>query len=85
MKNPQPLAHTFQSTPALVVSWATAAFILTVAFGCTCAGSDGMKLTVRRESGVIVMALDVILTLVFATEVAVSVTEVPAVVAGGAV
>jgi hypothetical protein len=44
-----------------------------------------MKLTVRRVSGVIVMALDVILTLVFATEVAVSVTEVPAVVAGGAV
>lgn len=85
VKKPQPLAHTCQSTPALVVSLATAAARFTVAFVSICAGSAGMKLTERVVDGLIVMELELMLTLGSATEVATIVTEVPLDVTGGAV
>jgi hypothetical protein len=85
VKKPQPLAQTCQSTPAFVVSLATAAVRFTVALVATCAGSEGMKLTERVVSGVMAMALELMLTLESATDVAVIVTEVPADVTGGAV
>ena len=80
VKNPQPLSHTCQSTPAFVVSVAsvvTAAVRFTVAFVWICAGNDGTKPTERTVGGLIVMALELRLTLGFATDVAVIVTEVP--------
>ena len=85
VKKPQPLEHTCQSTPALVVSLATAASRLTVALGCICAGSVGIKLTEGVVDGLIAMGLEMMLALGSATEVAVIVIEVPVEVTGGAV
>jgi hypothetical protein len=87
VKKPQPLAQTCQSTPAFVLSLgpATAAVRFTVPFAATCVGSEGTKLTERVVDGVIAMALELMLTLESATDVAVIVTEVPADVTGGAV
>lgn len=62
----------------------TAAVRFTVAFVWTCAGNDGMKLTERTVGGLIAIELE-ILTLGFAIDVAVTVTEVPGCVTGGAV
>jgi hypothetical protein len=83
VKKPQPLAHRFQSMPAFVTSFATAAIRFTVAFGSICDGSEGIKLIVRVVDGLIVMALELAVALGLATEAAVIVTEVPA--TGGAV
>ena len=85
VKKPQPLAHTYQSTPAFVVSLATAAVRFTVAFGWICAGNEGTKPTERTVDGLMVMGLELMLMLGSATDVAVSVTEVPGDVTGGAV
>lgn len=85
VKKPQPLAHTCQSIPALVASLATAAVRFTVAFGCSCDGSEGMKLTEGVVEGLMVMGLELTLALGSATEVAVRVTVVPVAVTGGAV
>jgi hypothetical protein len=87
VKKPQLFVQTFQSTPALVVSLgpATTAVRFTVAFAATCAGSEGIKLTERVVFGVMAMALELMLTLESATDVALIVTEVPVDVAGGAV
>jgi hypothetical protein len=85
VKKPQPLAQRFQSTPALVASFATAAIKFMVAFGSIRDGSEGINLTERVVDGLIVMALDLAVALGSATETAVIVTEVPVVVTGGAV
>jgi hypothetical protein len=85
VKKPQPDAQTSQSTPAAVVSLATAAIRLTAAFGASCAGSEGTKLIESVVLGTIEIGLELRVTLDLATEVAVTVTEVPVVVAGGAV
>ncbi len=83
VKKPHPLGQTCQSAPALVRSFATAAFSWIVSFGCSCDGRDGIKLT-RSVSGLIAMGLELMLTLGSAIEVAVSVTDVPTEVTGGA-
>jgi hypothetical protein len=85
VKNPQPLAHTCQSTPAFVASLATAAVRFAVALASICAGSEGMKLTEKVVDGWMVMALELILTAGSATEVATIVTGVRVEVTGGAV
>ena len=85
VKKPQPAAQTSQSTPAAVVSLVTDAMKLTVAFGASCAGSEGTKLIERVVSGLIAIGFELMVMLGLATEAAVTVTEVPVVVTGGAV
>jgi hypothetical protein len=85
VKKPQSLAQTCQSTPAPAASFATAAVRLIVPLISICDGSEGMKLTERVVDGAIVIGSELILTLGSATEVAVTVTDVPAAVTGGAV
>ena len=85
VKKPQPAAQTSQSTPATVVSLTTAAIRLTVAFGASCAGSEGTKLIERVVTGLIAIGFELMVMLGLATEAAITVTEVPVVVTGGAV
>ncbi len=88
VKKPQPLAQTCQSTPAAAAELAagvTAAFTATVPFGCIWAGKDGTNATATAVEGTMAMGLEEIEILGLATEVATSVTAVPAAVTGGAV
>ncbi len=85
VKKPQPLSHTFQSTPAFVLSLFTAATKFTLAFGWICAGSEGMKPIETTFDGQIVMGFELMLTLGSAVEVATMVAPVAVDVTGGAV
>jgi hypothetical protein len=85
VKNPQPLGQTYQSTPASIVSFATAAIRLTVALAATCDGSEGTNAMEGVVFGLIAMEPELALDCGLATEVATIVTKVPVVVTGGAV
>ena len=85
VKKPQPLAHTCQSTPACVESFATAALRLMVASVCICDGRDGMKWTASVVSGVMEIGFELRVTDGSLIEVAIKVTDVPEEVTGGAV
>lgn len=87
VKYPHALAHTCQSIPAgaaWVESFATAAMRLVVAAVCIREGSEGMKFT-ASVSGLMAIGVELMATLGSAADVAVSVTDVPADVTGGAV
>jgi hypothetical protein len=64
---------------------ATAAVRFTVAFVWICAGNEGTNPTERVVDGLIAIGLELRVTLGSATDVAMTVTDVPVDVTGGAV